>query len=265
MRLHAAVVAGTFLFFGYKLALLLAGRLPQLRALRARSRWADSALLATALLTGLVAWLTYPSPAGGGGWFPALLTLGLLVGFVRVLRQERKGPATFGLLAALLAYGLWAYSVPAEEPNQPNTLQQALLGQAPNAAALGSASPTAGQAETGPTPNAAAPVDTTDMAASTGFSEADAATVASATEPIATGGAALQAGKSLFQQNCAVCHGPDGKLGLNGAHDLTKSNLNTAGRVYMVTQGLGKMPSFKGQLTETQIQQVVAYSLTLKQ
>ncbi|MCB2406822.1 c-type cytochrome [Hymenobacter lucidus] len=71
-------------------------------------------------------------------------------------------------------------------------------------------------------------------------------------------------GKALYTQNCAVCHGADGKKGLNGAHDLTKSNLNTAGRVYMVTQGLGKMPGFKTQLTDEQIYQVVEYSLTLK-
>ncbi|MCB2376426.1 cytochrome c [Hymenobacter sp. BT635] len=71
-------------------------------------------------------------------------------------------------------------------------------------------------------------------------------------------------GKALYTQNCAVCHGPDGRKGLNGAHDLTKSNLNATGRVYMVTQGLGNMPSFKGQLTEAQIQQVVDYSLTLQ-
>ncbi|WP_157807484.1 c-type cytochrome [Hymenobacter chitinivorans] len=71
-------------------------------------------------------------------------------------------------------------------------------------------------------------------------------------------------GQALFVQNCAVCHGPDGKLGLNGAHDLTKSNLNATGRVYMVTQGLGKMPSFKDKLSPEQIQQVVDYSLTLK-
>ncbi|WP_165903735.1 GNAT family N-acetyltransferase [Hymenobacter gummosus] len=71
-------------------------------------------------------------------------------------------------------------------------------------------------------------------------------------------------GKALFEQNCVLCHGPDGKRGLNGAHDLTKSNLNQMGRVYMVTNGLGKMPAFKGQLTPEQIEQVAAYSLTLK-
>lgn len=75
---------------------------------------------------------------------------------------------------------------------------------------------------------------------------------------------ALVAGQALFAQRCAVCHGADGKLGLNGAHDLTRSNLTTTGRVYMVTNGLGKMPAFKNQLTEAEIEQVVAYSLTLR-
>ncbi|KAA9333442.1 GNAT family N-acetyltransferase [Hymenobacter busanensis] len=71
-------------------------------------------------------------------------------------------------------------------------------------------------------------------------------------------------GKALFLENCALCHGANGKLGVNGAHDLTKSNLNQMGRTYMVTNGLGKMPAFKDQLTPEQIEQVVAYSLTLK-
>ncbi|WP_165370458.1 c-type cytochrome [Hymenobacter persicinus] len=76
--------------------------------------------------------------------------------------------------------------------------------------------------------------------------------------------AGLAAGQAIFIQRCAVCHGPDGKKGLNGAHDLTKSNLNATGRVYMVTNGLGLMPSFKAQLTPAEIDQVVAYSLTLR-
>ncbi|GAA4393269.1 hypothetical protein GCM10023186_44670 [Hymenobacter koreensis] len=71
-------------------------------------------------------------------------------------------------------------------------------------------------------------------------------------------------GKALYTQNCAICHGANGKLGVNGAHDLTKSNLNQMGRTYIVTNGLGKMPSFKDQLTPEQIQEVVAYSLTLR-
>ena len=71
-------------------------------------------------------------------------------------------------------------------------------------------------------------------------------------------------GQLIFQKNCMRCHGKDGRLGLNGAHDLTKSNLNTMGRTYLVTNGMGKMPSFSKTLNPTQIAQVVAYSLTLK-
>lgn len=71
-------------------------------------------------------------------------------------------------------------------------------------------------------------------------------------------------GQLLYQKNCQRCHGKDGRLGLNGAHDLTKSNLNAFGRTYLVTKGMRKMPSFAKTLTPAQIEQVVAYSLTLK-
>ena len=71
-------------------------------------------------------------------------------------------------------------------------------------------------------------------------------------------------GQLIFQKNCARCHGKDGRLGLNGAHDLTKSNLNAFGRTYLVTNGMGKMPSFQKTLTAAQVAQVVAYSQTLR-
>ena len=71
-------------------------------------------------------------------------------------------------------------------------------------------------------------------------------------------------GQLLFQQNCVRCHGANGRKGANGAHDLTKSNLNDFGRTYLVMNGMGKMPAFGKKLTATQVQQVVAYSLTLK-
>jgi cytochrome c6 len=74
----------------------------------------------------------------------------------------------------------------------------------------------------------------------------------------------LLPGQLLFQKNCERCHGANGKKGANGAHDLTKSNLNAFGRTYMVTKGMGKMPAFEKVLTPAQVQQVVAYSLTLK-
>ncbi|MDO7854677.1 c-type cytochrome [Hymenobacter convexus] len=81
---------------------------------------------------------------------------------------------------------------------------------------------------------------------------------------LAQAGPPLLPGQALFQKNCARCHGANGKKGANGAHDLTKSNLNAFGRTYMVTKGMGKMPAFEKVLTPAEVQQVVAYSLTLK-
>ncbi|OGX87465.1 hypothetical protein BEN47_10510 [Hymenobacter lapidarius] len=71
-------------------------------------------------------------------------------------------------------------------------------------------------------------------------------------------------GQLLYQKNCMRCHGANGKKGASGAHDLTKSNLNAFGRTYLVTNGMGKMPAFGKTLTAAQVQQVVAYSLTLR-
>jgi mono/diheme cytochrome c family protein/uncharacterized membrane protein SirB2 len=263
-RLHAVVVVLTLLFFLYKLVLLLTGRQEQLRHLRARTRWADSLLLGAGLLTFAAAVLTYAGPLSSWLWAPVLLTLFLLFGFLRALRQERKLMAALTLLAAVLPNLIRVHSALFTQwPQQPNVLRQALLGEAPNAAALSGTIPTAaGLPETTATPDADVPIEN----APAGLSDADTATIAGATsdEPAATPSPELAAGQALFAKNCVVCHGPDGQRGLNGAHDLTKSNLNTAGRVYLVTNGLGKMPAFQGKLTDAQIQQVVAYSLTLR-
>ena len=74
-----------------------------------------------------------------------------------------------------------------------------------------------------------------------------------------------ETGQKLYSVYCARCHGKDGRLGANGAHDLTKSNLNAMGRTYLVTNGMGKMPAFSTEMSAAEIQRVVAYSLTLKQ
>ncbi|MBF9236324.1 cytochrome c [Hymenobacter sp. BT683] len=82
--------------------------------------------------------------------------------------------------------------------------------------------------------------------------------------PAACAGPPVLPGQLLYQKNCVRCHGTNGKKGASGAHDLTKSNLNAFGRSYLVTNGMGKMPAFGKTLTAAQVQQVVAYSLTLR-
>lgn len=71
-------------------------------------------------------------------------------------------------------------------------------------------------------------------------------------------------GEAIFKKYCITCHGADGKLGLNGAKDMTLSVLTEAERIQLVKKGKNTMTPFEGILSEEQIKAVVAYSMTLK-
>lgn len=68
------------------------------------------------------------------------------------------------------------------------------------------------------------------------------------------------AGKTVFSDNCAGCHGVDGTGG-NGGPDLTAipSAKSSAAVQKQVEDGGGGMPAFKGTLTQQQIKDVTAY------
>jgi quinohemoprotein ethanol dehydrogenase len=91
-----------------------------------------------------------------------------------------------------------------------------------------------------------------------GESPASTNTTTTATTASAAGDAT--AGKQVFADNCAVCHGPTGKGG-NGGPDLTsiESAKDYAAVVAQVTNGGGGMPPFKGTLTDKQIKDVSTY------
>jgi cytochrome c6 len=72
-------------------------------------------------------------------------------------------------------------------------------------------------------------------------------------------------GLTVFRKYCVTCHGADGKLGLNGAKDLTQSVLPLEGRVTVITQGRKLMTPFGEVLSAEEINAVAAYTLTLKQ
>ena len=80
----------------------------------------------------------------------------------------------------------------------------------------------------------------------------------------ASGGATAPDGMAVFRQNCVICHGADGKLGTNGAKDLTVSELPLEGRIQIITNGKNLMTPFKAVLTEAEIKAVANYTLTLK-
>jgi mono/diheme cytochrome c family protein len=54
---------------------------------------------------------------------------------------------------------------------------------------------------------------------------------------------AAKDGASLYNTNCASCHGGDGKLGMSGAKDLSVSVLDVAGIKEIIMHGKGVMPA----------------------
>lgn len=72
-------------------------------------------------------------------------------------------------------------------------------------------------------------------------------------------------GKALFMNNCASCHGVDGKLGMSGAKNLMETNLSDTEIKKIITYGKKTMPAFKELIpTAKEIDAVVQHVRTLK-
>lgn len=70
-------------------------------------------------------------------------------------------------------------------------------------------------------------------------------------------------GMAIFRKYCVTCHGADGKLGLNGAKDLTVSILPLEERINVITNGKKVMTPFNEVLTPEEIKAVAEYTQTL--
>jgi len=79
--------------------------------------------------------------------------------------------------------------------------------------------------------------------------------------------ATAQNGADTFKAKCAMCHGADGSKttmgskALNGA-DVQK--MSDADLTAVIENGKGKMPAYKGKLSDDQIKGLVSYIKTLK-
>jgi cytochrome c6 len=71
-------------------------------------------------------------------------------------------------------------------------------------------------------------------------------------------------GMAIFRKHCVVCHGIDGKLGLNGAKDLSASPRPQSERIEIITNGKNLMTPFGKILQPEEIEAVAAYTLSLK-
>ena len=70
-------------------------------------------------------------------------------------------------------------------------------------------------------------------------------------------------GETVYKKYCVLCHGLDGKLGLNGSKDLTISKLTLEERIIQVTKGKNTMTPFQGILSPEEIKAVAEYTMTL--
>jgi mono/diheme cytochrome c family protein len=73
--------------------------------------------------------------------------------------------------------------------------------------------------------------------------------------------------RTLYVQNCARCHGSDGKadtaLGRKYKADDISGGVGVNKTIRIVTKGKGHMPSFKKRLTPAQISQIASYVSSL--
>lgn len=74
----------------------------------------------------------------------------------------------------------------------------------------------------------------------------------------------LEQAKSIYNANCATCHGLDGKLGLSGAANLTNSVLTPEQKHEVIKYGKNAMPGYGKQLSDEQIDAMIRYTETLK-
>ena len=71
-------------------------------------------------------------------------------------------------------------------------------------------------------------------------------------------------GEKIFKQYCVLCHGIDGKLGLNGSKDLTISKLPMDSVIHQIRKGKGAMLPYKDVLNEAEIDSVINYVISLR-
>lgn len=71
-------------------------------------------------------------------------------------------------------------------------------------------------------------------------------------------------GSDVYRTRCVTCHGTDGKMGMNGAKDLTSSPLDEEQRMIVVTNGRNLMPAFRDLMSAKEIEAVAKFTMTLK-
>jgi mono/diheme cytochrome c family protein len=81
---------------------------------------------------------------------------------------------------------------------------------------------------------------------------------------------AQSGGEAVYKAKCQSCHGAQGvpnpgiakNMGVKPATDASVKSMSAAQMITVTTDGKGKMPAFKGKLTDAQIKDSVEYFRT---
>ncbi len=79
-------------------------------------------------------------------------------------------------------------------------------------------------------------------------------------------------GADTYKAKCAMCHGADGQAATSMGKSMKILSIKNPAMVHApdarliasTTNGKGKMPAYKGKLTDAQIRNVIAYMRTLE-
>ena len=68
----------------------------------------------------------------------------------------------------------------------------------------------------------------------------------------------------LYNKNCGICHGENGRKGLAGAKILPNSGLDLNERIAIITYGKGQMMPYKELLSKDEIKAIAEYTMRFK-
>lgn len=86
----------------------------------------------------------------------------------------------------------------------------------------------------------------------------------SASDTVVARGSAVDGGQVLYESKCSMCHGSDGTAGIAGAANLQLTPLDSVALERVIADGRNAMPAFKTSLSQTEIQHLAGYIMTLK-
>jgi mono/diheme cytochrome c family protein/uncharacterized membrane protein SirB2 len=232
LHTHVLVVVLFLLLFTYKVVLLLLNKRDTLTKVRNKTKVLEMIFGTLILITG--GWMLFNYSGGIPTWLitkVVLVFIAIPLGIVG-LKRENKVLAILALLIFVYVYGVAETdSLTMKKETAENTTVIS--------------TPETDAAETGDSTLSESPATQQDI-------------VASLNET------ALTNAKTIFVQQCATCHGEDGAKGTSGAANLTESQLSLNDRKLVIANGRGLMPGFGEQLSEQEIDELAAYTLTFK-